>query len=89
MSPRWRRLPRSAAEARRGRVGYGKKASTAFLKKSSKKHLSPQALEWPRFGRSKAGGDKSFLARSPRALFFKKALLLLGFLSTRGALDWS
>jgi hypothetical protein len=50
-----------------------------FCKKEAKKLSIPPASERPQFGRSTAGGNRSFLARSPRALFFKKALLSSGF----------
>jgi hypothetical protein len=45
-----------------------KKARTSFFaKKEAKKLLLTAAFEWPQFGRSKAGGIKSFLVT-----FFKK-----------------
>jgi hypothetical protein len=45
-----------------------KEARTSFFaKKEAKKLLLITAFEWPQFGRSKAGGIKSFLVT-----FFKK-----------------
>jgi len=49
----------------------GKEAVTFFEKKVTKKTSIPPAFEWPKFGRSKAGGTKSFCALfSKSAAFF-------------------